>query len=317
KGTDYLLTLTNGITDCVGNPLSDKNYAHFALPQSPDSLDILINEILFNPFPDGTDFVEIYNHSSKVIDLADLSICTRDITSGLIKNCCVIAKNGRLIFPGEYVVITADRLKVQNHYLTPNDNCFTEVTAMPAINNEEGTVMLINRQAQMIDFFSYDKNMHFGLISNTEGVSLERINFDQSTNNASNWHSAAETVGYATPGYKNSQYNAQIDRSSEFSVSPEIFSPDNDGRDDLLHIHYKLDQPGFVANILIFDSRGREVKRLGRNVLLPSEGDLTWDGLDHRGGKASMGMYILFVELFNLNGEVRNIKKSFVLSEKL
>ncbi|MDP4225955.1 MAG: hypothetical protein Q8910_06210, partial [Bacteroidota bacterium] len=152
---------------------------------------------------------------------------------------------------------------------------------------------------------------------NTEGVSLERINFDQSTNNASNWHSAAETVGYATPGYKNSQYNAQIDRSSEFSVSPEIFSPDNDGRDDLLHIHYKLDQPGFVANILIFDSRGREVKRLGRNVLLPSEGDLTWDGLDHRGGKASMGMYILFVELFNLNGEVRNIKKSFVLSEKL
>ena len=54
----------------------------------------------------------------------------------------------------------------------------------------------------MLDAFSYDKDMHFELINDAEGVSLERIDQNAETNNAFNWHSAAETVGWGTPESK-------------------------------------------------------------------------------------------------------------------
>ena len=57
-----------------------------------------------------------------------------------------------------------------------------------------------------IDDFGYDDEMHFALLSTKEGVSLERINFDRPSIDKSNWHSASELAGFATPAYENSQF---------------------------------------------------------------------------------------------------------------
>ena len=43
-------------------------------------------------------------------------------------------------------------------------------------------------------------------VKNKKGVALERIDPDAATQDAANWTSASETVGYGTPGYQNSQY---------------------------------------------------------------------------------------------------------------
>ena len=80
---------------------------------------------------------------------------------------------------------------------------------------------------------------------------------------------------------------------------------------------YKFDEPGYVANVTIFDARGRKVKLLVSNEMLAVEGYFTWDGLNDANQKASIGMYIVFIEVFNLNGKVSHFKKTCVVASKL
>jgi len=166
----------------------------------------------------------------------------------------------------------------------------------------------------VLDDFSYNEDMHFSLLVTTEGVSLERISVDQPTNEDSNWHSAAQTVGFATPGYKNSQFLDKSDLTEEITVSPEIFSPDNDGKDDLLEISYKFGQPGFVATITIFDAKGRTACKLVQNELLGSSGSFMWDGTEDNGQLALKGVYLVYIQVFNLNGNLKEYKKTCVLA---
>jgi hypothetical protein len=57
--TIYTATVS-GIRDCIGNT-SFSQTTTFVLPEQGDSLDIVINEVLFNPRVGGVDFVEIFN----------------------------------------------------------------------------------------------------------------------------------------------------------------------------------------------------------------------------------------------------------------
>jgi hypothetical protein len=150
-------------------------------------------------------------------------------------------------------------------------------------------------------------------------VSLERIDFNRTTQDFTNWHSAAEDIGFATPGYKNSQFNdageTTIDNAIE--ITPEIFSPDEDGINDVTNINYNFETPGFIANITIYDSKGRIVKYLVRNELLGIKGTYSWDGINEEREKSRIGIYIVYVEVYNLSGKVKHYKKSCVLGGKL
>jgi len=130
-----------------------------------------------------------------------------------------------------------------------------------------------------------------------------------------NWHSAASTVGYGTPAYKNSQFS-EPNVDNEITLSPQVFSPDEDGYNDVLNIAYQFNEAGFTANIKIFDAQGREVRNLIRNGLLSQSGAFTWDGITDRGEKARVGSYIVFVEVFNLDGTVKRFKKVCVVAAR-
>jgi hypothetical protein len=54
-----------------------------------------------------------------------------------------------------------------------------------------------------------------------------------------------------------------------------------------------------------------------QNVLLGSEGSFSWDGLTDDNQKASVGIYIVFFEAFDLNGNVNRYKKTAVLGARL
>ena len=80
------------------------------------------------------------------------------------------------------------------------------MNSFPIYANEEGVVILLSDN-KVIDRFDYVESMHYPLLKSVDGVSLERIHPDRKTQDASNWHSAASTVGYATPCYLNSCYS--------------------------------------------------------------------------------------------------------------
>lgn len=102
-----------------------------------------------------------------------------------------------------------------------------------------------------------------------------------------------------------------------FEVYPEIFSPNSDGVDDLLHIAWELEEPGYTANVSIYDSRGRLVRTLVRSMLLATRGVITWDGATDQNQKADMGIYIVYIELFDPQGKVKTFRKTAVLAGRL
>ena len=165
--------------------------------------------------------------------------------------------------------------------------------------------------------FSYTEDMHFPLLGSVDGVSLERLDALRPVNDMGNWHSAAETVGFGTPGLENSQYYPTSGADGEVSMDPEIFSPDNDGYNDVLNINYRFTAPGYVGTIRIYDSNGRPVRELATNELLSNEGTFTWDGTTDKGEKARIGMYVILFEAYSTSGDSQKYKMSTVLGGRI
>ncbi len=314
KGKIYSISL-NGISDCSGNTISSDSHINVALEEQADSLHIIINEILFNPKSDGSDYIELYNRSKKPLNLKKIYLCGIN-TVGEITQITALQQEDRLLFPGEYAVFTEDPTSVQRNYLIKNPAALFSINDMPSMSDDEGRILLLNEQGFIIDKLFYKDDWHFKLLNNTEGISLERIDFNTPTQNEENWHSAADFAGYGTPGYQNSQYKNQIVDDNAIKVYPEIFSPDNDGQDDYLIINYLFDNPGYVANIIIYDAVGRAVRHLQKNTLCGIKGFYKWDGLNDNYRALSQGIYIVYTEIFNLQGKVKKYKQTVVLARR-
>ncbi|MES1216456.1 MAG: lamin tail domain-containing protein [Bacteroidota bacterium] len=313
--TIYTITATS-ITDCKNNVIGSANKARVGLPVDAAAGDWIINEILFNPKPNGFDYIEFYNNSNKIFDAAKLYIANRN-SSGVIGSIKALSATSSYIFPGDHIVVTEDADNLALNYLVKNPDNVQVISSMPSFSDDEGDVIALNFQGNVVDEVKYKDDWHFKLIDNAEGVSLERIDPAGPSQDASNWHSAASTSGYGTPTYKNSQYKLQQSINATIEVSPKVFSPDNDGRDDIASIQYQVSDPGYVANITIFDGTGRPVRNLVRNGTLGLKGYWNWDGLDDKGLKLPVGPYIIYTEIFNLQGKKNTFKNTIVLARNL
>jgi hypothetical protein len=315
-GIIYEIEIQNGLITCDGTDAGGL-FQEFALPDEVAPGDVVFNEILFDPAVDDGDFVEVVNVSDKIIETSDLSFSRISIgeydttwyTADLV---------GPLLFPGDYLAFSPSSEQVLKVYHSENPNRIISLDDLSALPNSDAHILLHLQwnKDSIIDQMNYDESMHHSLLKDTKGVSLEKINL-YGGNGADNWHSAASSVNYATPAYQNSQYLEAEEATSKFELSPEIFSPDNDGFEDVLQISYQLDEPGYMLNVVVYDSRGREVKKLIENELLGTEGHFFWNGENENNEKAEMGIYILLFEYYDLSGNVSTEKLTTVLGGKL
>lgn len=312
EGLIYELSITE-IADCVGNFNVEPTLFTFALPQPGEPGDILINEVLFDPRTGGRDFVELYNASDKNIGLRNWVIQNADLTTR------VITEDPLVIFPGQHLVLTDDIQNIIAEYPMSGaylENFF-EVEALPSFNNGEGSVILADSLENVVDRFDYLEDYHFPLLNSFDGVSLERLSYTRPTNEPGNWSSASERVGFSTAGYINSQFLPEGRASAQFELEDEVFSPDNDGFEDVLLINYLLDDPGYLATIGIYDRRGRLIRRLANNLLPGTEGTISWDGTTEDRSKARIGPHIILIELFTPEGRTETFKLPCVVAGNL
>jgi hypothetical protein len=309
----YSLTIENA-SDCSGNLISSNSTA-LALPSLAVNNDIIVNEILFNSRSGSVDFVEIYNRSEKVISLENWIIA--NVNDSNVAESEAITENPFLLFPKEYLVLTENKADVIQQYpMSVVDNVI-EIADLPSFSDSEGKAYIFNADLELIDEMKYEDDYHFALLVDDDGVSLERINSEKSSLEESNWHSASEKVGFATPGYKNSQDFTNPKSSGSITIEPNIVSPDNDGFQDILSINYQFNAPGFVANVSILDRSGRLIKKLVNNELLGNEGSFFWDGITDENSKARVGIYIVLFEAFNLNGDKEIFKEAITVASQL
>ncbi|MDR0726320.1 MAG: lamin tail domain-containing protein, partial [Prevotellaceae bacterium] len=314
-GTVYELNVSPDVKDFYGNEYNGEPI-FFGQMHKPEKENFVINEILFHPRSGGSDFVEIYNRSDRILDLSDISIASRNRTTGNLQQIHRVSEISIYVQPADYFVFTTDSASLHRFYYVDNPANVVIMSGFPTYPNEDGTVVLLDNEDNIIDEFSYSEDMHGIFISNPEGVSLERVDFDRQSSELGNWQSAAQTVGFATPTYKNSCYTHTEEANEPFVVSSTTFSPDGDGYEEVLFIDYKMPAAGFIANVTIYNIRGHFVKEICRNTTLGVDGRLIWDGTKSNNTKAPIGPYIIYIETFNANGKVYKYKKICVVASR-
>ncbi len=308
----YTLSVNSLLSDCAGNSFVSDHALVFGIPAYPDSGDVILNEILFNPVSGGSDYVELLNLSDHIIDLSQLKIASADITTQQILTVEPVTEEKRCLLPKAYLAITPDKLFITNHYFTSAKDILNGT--LPSFNDDEGAVVLLKNDLEECDRFVYSDKMHFSLLNSTEGVALERVDPKVAASVPGNWHSASQSCGFGTPGKKNSQEYFQDSTGSLLSVQPELFSPDNDGEKDLLHLRLHTDHPGYLISIDIFNSDGIKIKSITSNELSGAENNWSWDGTDDAGQMLQAGIYITHLRILNPSGGVQYVNKPCVMA---
>jgi hypothetical protein len=311
----YSLTVS-GLRDCNGNPIETLLSVRLALGGPPDSLNLVVNEVLFNPPPEGSDFVELYNRGPYPADLSQLYLANRN-AAGMVGSSTPLAAEPLVLFPGEHLALTEDFSWLRSRYRPPDSARLLTLPVLPSYNDDAGTVVLLNTSGSVLDEVSYHENWHFPLIRDREGISLERTGFSESSSESGNWHSASSSTGHATPGYRNSQYRSDEISGAVVEVTPKAITPDNDGQDDYLRIGYRFPESGFVATVSVFDAWGRPVRLLQRNALCGTAGYFVWNGLGEYGRDLAAGMYVVLTEVFHPAGKKRQFRNVVVVARQI
>ncbi len=314
--SNKLYTLSfNGIADCNFNLLNDTSIL-MALPEKVLAGDILLNEVLFNPESGGDDFIELVNNSDKILSLKNLIFFNFD-ENMMPKDLCILDTSGVFFLPRQILAFTVNPLWTIGKYHNSRPENLYKMSALPALNDQEGYFGIANGNGDVIDQLNYSEDMHLPILTKFEGVSLERVRTDLPSAERSNWTSAAASYGYATPGQVNSHSTLdKIETKNWLSITPPVFSPDQDGIDDLVALTITSDRNDQQATLIIFDVSGKLIKVISNNMPIGNTQTWFWDGSYDGAKKTPIGIYIVYAELFGLNGKRQVVKKTITLGGK-
>lgn len=302
--------------DCTGRSLEEKgNSSVVVWPFEAGPGDIVINELLANPRSGSPRFVEIYNASDRYIDLVDWKLAHLN-SSGEVASRRILFTDHFVLAPYEFLVFTTDVVQLKQEYPKGRESRFVSLASLPSYPIAGGTVVLLNSDESISEEFTYSDRMHHRLLRDSRGVSLERLSPLVPSQNPDNWSSASSSFGFATPGYKNSQTFTFEDDIFGIRIDPEIFVPDAPGEQGFCTISYQMEQSGMVGSIHIYSTDGRLVKEICQNAIWGSQGLYVWDGVDDLGRKVRPGYYVVFVELYDLEGRLRQVKKTVVVGTR-
>ncbi|WP_194777965.1 lamin tail domain-containing protein [Pararhodonellum marinum] len=306
-----------GLRDCVGNAINpEQKSATFMLPSPAERGDVVLNEVLFNPRTGAPKFVEIYNRSHKAINLKNWKLA--NFTNEMISNRRLVFTEDYILSPYEYLVFTTDSQQLKLEYPKGNKEAFVELSGLPSYPIREGSVIWLDPEENLMEKFEYHESMHHPIVRDPKGVSLERISYEGEVNNPHHWHSASATVGYASPGFKNSQKITPGQVTEEMIlISPKVFVPDAPGEQNFTSIQYEVPQSGLVATVRIYSVTGQLIKDIAQNDVWGNKGMYTWNGTDLSHKRVRPGYYIVWVEYIDINlGSTAVIKKTVVVGVK-
>jgi hypothetical protein len=302
------------VTVEAANDMRLANNSHLTIAKNnfaPQTL--VINEIMYEPHSGKSEFVELFNRTADSVDIAEWKLMDQLSSSGS-RAIIPLAKYSMTVPPNRFVIISSDSSIFSQFPLLQTQNVI--VNSSLSLNNSGEDIVLTDLTDTQIDSVRYSPLWHLKNISSS-GRSLERINPSILSNDTRNWSSSVSSAG-ATPAAPNSILTAPASQSSSLNLSPNPFSPDNDGFEDFLSINYFLPANSTTIRVRIFDVTGRLIRRLAQSELSPSTGSIIWNGLDDNGNRVRIGMYIiLFEALDNFGGTVKTMKDVAVVGRKL
>jgi len=281
--------------------------------KSFSSQSVVINEIMYDPQTGNAEFVELLNLSGDTVDVADWKLMDQPSSSGS-RSMMVLSTTSRRIPSGDFMIMASDSSLFTQFPSLHGKN--VSIHSSLSLSNSGEDLILVDLTGNAIDSVHYAPWWHLKNLSSS-GHSLERINPAIQANDDRNWSSSVDRNG-STPGKHNSIYTASVSFGSSLALSPNPFSPDQDGFEDFLSINYSLPTNSATIRIRIYDVTGRLIRRLANNESFPSSGSIIWNGLDDEGHRVRIGMYIILMEaLDNFGGVAKTMKDVAVVARKL
>lgn len=266
---------------------------------------LVINEIMYSPYPEQTEWIELYNPQNISVDIQNWTFSDSDSIEKLM-----LTEKIFTISPHTYLILAADSSVLASYDL--NDSPLLTIIKWPALNNDLDDILIFDANNNIVDGLHYNSNW-----GGDKGISLERINPNLASNDSSNWSSCVHING-GTPGQKNSIFVEVLPDEAELTISPNPFSPDGDGRDDVTIINYQLPFNLSQLHVKIFDIRGKQIRFIVNNRPSGTTGSIIWDGRDDQGHSCRMGIYIVYFEAIHYQrGVVKSLKKTVVLAKQL
>lgn len=216
NGQTYELTVRH-IRDTLGNILNDTILQfNYLIAELPEYGDIIISEIMADPSPPvnlpDAEYIEIFNRSEKVLDLADLSLARGSTAYPIPKN---------FILPGEYFMLCR---AAEADLFTHVENKIGMAT-FPAITNSGDELFLVNANGDCVHRASFTLSDYGSGAKSGGGWSLELRYFDTPCFSTS-WTASVNTNG-GTPGMPNSipgQSAPPMNIIKSFSVDEQTIS---------------------------------------------------------------------------------------------
>lgn len=290
-----------------GSVLAD-TLIEVALPLMPDSFQLTLNEVLFNPLSDGYDFVELYNRSESCLDVSRVLLAGAD-EQGMPGQGWPLSEERLCFYPGTYALVSRSTRTVLESYpkkaVVPDDGItlFLDMSGFPSMGDDAGHILLVSRSGSVLDEMQYDADMHSSLLAHVDGVSLEKVHVDGSSIRSDMWCSAASVVGFATPGYRNSQAGRiSVQADTYLQTDADWLSPNSDGDHDVVLMRVRVPNAG-IADVSLFHSSGYRVMHILNHVWVGEETLLTWDGRDASGRLLSPGSYVMLLRFFSDRGQ--------------
>lgn len=291
--------LRGNISERVSAPISYR----------PVLRDIVVNEILYEPLTDDYDgfanqveFVEFVNRSARRLYL-DGIYRTRDPDEYGDADTVYVQERFIGLGPGEYLLFAAAD--------TENENVPVVTGKGLTLLNAGDRIRIHREDGEVLDDVRYDPSWHHPDVLETRGITLERIDVDGPGNHPQNWTSSVGPDG-GTPGLPNSIRIAGKDLFPDrgIQITPNPFSPDRDGVDDIVRIRCTFSSDISRIRALVFDLAGNQVRRLVASRLVEESVELLWNGRDDAGRRLRTGIYIAFVEAYDARNNVMDVFKA-------
>ncbi|HPG40450.1 MAG TPA: lamin tail domain-containing protein [bacterium] len=266
-------------------------------------LALVINEVMFAPLSGLSDWVELFNPGFKPVTIKDWQIKNEH-------SARIALTDSLIIIPPRYYVVIAQDSTIFKVISSPAPVVICN--KFPSLGNDTDSLAVFDGAGMIIDRLSWTSGAE-----NKRGISLERVNPDNPSNYKNNWTCCLAGDGH-TAGQVNSVYSKNLPAATRLLISPDPFSPDNNGHDDQAAIQYTLPEFTTVINIRIFDVKGRQVRFLQNNQPAAATGTVFWDGRDDEGLCCRVGIYIIMLEARNSRDEwLEKVYGTLVLAKNL
>lgn len=170
---------------------------------------IVINELLLSPPTTGEKYIELFNASTQVVNLADLYLTYRNKEESITSTSWLLVPNDYLLEPNSYVVLTPYPDALARLYPEHDSHTFVERIDFPSFSTTYSEVALrAHTNGGIVDQAIYRRQWLGDTSNDRTGFSLERLSPSADGTRKESWQRAQangtnKNTG-GTPGRPNS-----------------------------------------------------------------------------------------------------------------